>query len=156
MGQEQGNGKFDSWAVVEMFGHQRIAGRVTEQTIGGCSFLRVDVPEVEARTVKKRVYSDAPPYGLVDREYVLPALPAFTKFLTQGAIYAMTPCTEAVARATVERDRYDPIERLNLPTAAKALPAPAGGATPVDVEAEDAEDQDEGEDEAGTRDEDDG
>jgi hypothetical protein len=40
--------KFDSWAVVELFGHQQIAGRVTEASIGGCSFLRVDVPDQPA------------------------------------------------------------------------------------------------------------
>jgi hypothetical protein len=34
----------EQWAIVEIFGHQRIAGRLTEQTIGGCSFVRVDVP----------------------------------------------------------------------------------------------------------------
>jgi hypothetical protein len=29
--------QFDQWAVIELFGHNRIAGRVTEQVIGGCS-----------------------------------------------------------------------------------------------------------------------
>ena len=33
---------FDSWAIVEIFGHQTFAGRVTEQAIGGASFVRVD------------------------------------------------------------------------------------------------------------------
>jgi hypothetical protein len=36
------------WAIVELFGHQRIAGVITEQQLGGASFVRVDVPEVEA------------------------------------------------------------------------------------------------------------
>jgi hypothetical protein len=27
--------KFDSWCLIELFGHQRIAGRVTETTIAG-------------------------------------------------------------------------------------------------------------------------
>jgi hypothetical protein len=37
--------KFDSFAIVEVFGHQKFAGRVTEQAIGGASFVRVDVPK---------------------------------------------------------------------------------------------------------------
>ncbi|HEY0169427.1 MAG TPA: hypothetical protein VGB98_00120 [Pyrinomonadaceae bacterium] len=38
---------FDCWCVLELFGHVRLAGHVTEASIGGCSFLRVDVPERE-------------------------------------------------------------------------------------------------------------
>ena len=41
---------FEQWAIVEIFGHQRIAGKVTEQTIGGCSFVRVDVPALPSRS----------------------------------------------------------------------------------------------------------
>lgn len=37
--------KFEQWAIVDLFGHTRIAGKVSEQVIGGCSFVRVDVPE---------------------------------------------------------------------------------------------------------------
>jgi hypothetical protein len=35
---------FDQWAVVELLGHRRLAGRVREATIGGGAFLRIDVP----------------------------------------------------------------------------------------------------------------
>jgi hypothetical protein len=34
--------QFSEWAIIELFGHQRIAGRVSEQTIGGCAFVRDD------------------------------------------------------------------------------------------------------------------
>lgn len=30
--------KFAQWAIVEIFGHSKFAGLVTEQTIGGASF----------------------------------------------------------------------------------------------------------------------
>jgi len=65
---------FDSWALVELMGHQRIAGRVTEAEIGGCKFVRVDVPETSGR-------------------------PAMTKFLGPSSIYAITPMSEETARA---------------------------------------------------------
>ena len=87
--------KFDSWAVVELFGHQQIAGRVTEATIGGCSFLRVDVPDQPAR--------EAHSYFAAQ-----PALPAYTRYFGNGAIYAMSPCTESAARAVAARIRVLP------------------------------------------------
>ena len=39
--------KFDSWAVVELFGHQQIAGRVSEASIGGAAMSIQRIP-VEA------------------------------------------------------------------------------------------------------------
>lgn len=87
--------KFDSWCVVELFGHQQIAGRVTEATIGGCSFLRVDVPDQPA-VEPKGFYTGGP------------ALPAYTRYFGQGAIYAMSPCTEPAARAMAARIRVSP------------------------------------------------
>jgi hypothetical protein len=41
--------KFELNAVVELFGHQRIAGKVTEQSIGVATFIRIDVPETSAQ-----------------------------------------------------------------------------------------------------------
>jgi hypothetical protein len=77
--------KFDCWAVVEVMGHQRYAGRVTEQAIGGCAFVRVDVPAVEGR------------------------LP-YTKLLGQGSIFAITPVSEAVARNVAAQSYAKPVE----------------------------------------------
>jgi len=74
--------KFEAWAIVELFGHQRIAGKLTEQSIGGAHFVRVDVPDVDGRS-------------------------GFTKLYTQGAIYGITFVEETVARmaANAVRDR---------------------------------------------------
>jgi len=73
--------KFESWAIIEIFGHSQIAGKVSEASIGGCSFIRVDVPECDGK-------------------------PAFTKFYGQGAIYSMTPCAELAA---IKSFRHAPI-----------------------------------------------
>lgn len=103
--------KFDSWAVVELFGHKQIAGRVTEATIGGCAFLRVDVPEQEAVEENRARF-----------QYAQPALPAYTRYFGNGAIYALNPCSEAAARAMAIRIRakppiqYDPTPRVPLLT----------------------------------------
>ena len=80
------------WGIVELFGHNIIAGEVGEQTICGESFIRVDVPEIDEQ-------------------------PGFTKYYGRGAIYAMTPCDELSARVAVEGLRAKPVEvwKLNLP-----------------------------------------
>lgn len=86
------NDRFESWAIVEIFGHQKFAGRVSECALGGCNFVRVDVPELPA--------TKRPP---------LPAAPAFTKLFGQGAIYSITLVSEEVARAAAAQIRPEPI-----------------------------------------------
>lgn len=75
---------FDQWAVVEIFGHQRIAGRVREELLAGKAFLRVDVPAI----------GDAA---------------AFTRYYGAAAVYSLTPTTEEVARMAAAQLRADPI-----------------------------------------------
>lgn len=44
--------KFEAWGLVELMGHQRVAGRLSEQVIAGANLLRVDIPDGESfRTV---------------------------------------------------------------------------------------------------------
>jgi hypothetical protein len=81
---------FKQWALVDLFGHSHIAGLVTEQSIGGCSFLRVDVPAVDDE-------------------------PAFTKCYGNGAIYAMTFVTEEIARAAAKSYRVVPVSVYEIP-----------------------------------------
>lgn len=90
------NEKFDCWAVVEVMGHSRYAGRVTEQAIGGCAFVRVDVPAVKDRL-------------------------AFTKLLGQGSIFAITPCSEEVARTVATQSVVRPVD-VYSPSIQHALP----------------------------------
>jgi hypothetical protein len=90
--------RFEQWALVELFGHQRIAGLISEQTLGSGSFVRVDVPAI----------GDTP---------------AFTKVYGNAAIYAMTFVTEAVARAAAGAYRVRPISEYDLPEL-RRLPGP--------------------------------
>lgn len=96
--------RFDQWAIVELFGHQRIAGRVSEQTIGGQAFVRVDVPAFEA----------------VGNE---PPTQAFTKLFGNGAIYGMTFVDEPTAKLTGRQLRVQPISTYELKRALQDLPA---------------------------------
>lgn len=77
--------KFECYAIVELFGHNKIAGKVSEQSIGGSTMVRVDVP---ATTISA----------------------AFTRFLNVSAIYAINPVTEEVANGYAERLHTKPID----------------------------------------------
>jgi hypothetical protein len=87
------------WAIVELMGHNVIAGRVAEQTIAGAAFLRVDVPALDSQ-------------------------PGFTKFYGGAAIYAITPTTEEVARQAASRLATRPVSLWVVPDGRHQLPAP--------------------------------
>lgn len=78
------NNGFDNFAIVELFGHQKIAGRVTEQVIAGQGFVRVDVPENKRHA-------------------------AFTRLFGAGAIYSITPVEEDVAIRVAESIWVEPV-----------------------------------------------
>ena len=89
MDQNQASTPFDYWCVVGLMGHQRIAGRVTEESRFGTALLRVDVPD----TSKGKGY---------------------TKYYGASAIYDITPVDEAVARAVAEHIDLRPVETWEL------------------------------------------
>ena len=81
--------KFESWAIIELFGHNQIAGRCTEQNIAGTNMLRVDVPETDLN-------------------------PAFSRLLGAGAIYAINPVTEDVARHWAKSLHVQPLQSWDI------------------------------------------
>jgi len=90
--------KFDCWCLVELFGHQKIAGKVTESTLAGGAFVRVDVPAVDGEK-------------------------AFTRFFGPSAIYSINPTTEEIVMAAVSSNyRNAPVSRYELPKLAEVNP----------------------------------
>ena len=87
---------FAEWALVEIMGHQRIAGRVTEAIIAGAPFLRVDVPEHAEEK-------------------------AFTRFYGASSIYCISPVTEEIARGLSQNHRNEPVSRYELPQIAEKV-----------------------------------
>lgn len=95
------------WAIVEIMGHNTFAGLVSEQTLGGAAFVRVDVPETSRSA-------------------------AFSKLFGAQSIYAVTPCSEQVAKLRAEAIGAVPLTAWDLPEAIRdklrssvsALPAP--------------------------------
>jgi hypothetical protein len=76
--------KFEEWAIIEIMGHARYAGLVTEQAIGGTSFVRVDVPEVDG-------------------------VPGFSKLFGSSAIFSITPTTRELAIDAIKHFGARPI-----------------------------------------------
>jgi len=81
--------KFETWAIIELFGHNQIAGKCTEQNIAGSNMLRVDVPETDEQ-------------------------PSFTRFLGSGAIYAINPVTEEIARHWAKSLQVSPVNAWDI------------------------------------------
>ena len=95
------------WAIVEIMGRQTYAGLLSEQSIGGAAFVRIDVPQTS------------------DTE-------AFSKLFGASSIYAITPVSEEVARLRAATLRHLPLRAWELPepirdklrSSVAALPAP--------------------------------
>lgn len=85
--------KFESWAIIELFGHQRMAGLCTAVDIGGASFVRIDVPDVEKG-------SDSPA--------------KLSRLVNPTAIYSITPVTEETARAAAKSCSSAPVTKWDV------------------------------------------
>jgi hypothetical protein len=88
---------FEGWAIVELFGHNQIAGHVTEVSAFGTSMMRVDVPEVGDN-------------------------PGYTKLFGGAAIYAVTPTTEEVARVAAHQLDVRPVSVWTVPNSLRLSP----------------------------------
>ena len=136
--------KFEGWAVVEMMGHQREIGYVTTEYFGGAALFRVDSPEIPEREwelqrpeyrATESGYSELP----IGTKVKLAAIPAKSRLVAPGALYALTPCTEETARRAIDETKTRPLIVLHLPE--RALPAMIH----ADAEDQDIEDYDDGE-----------
>lgn len=87
---------FEGWVILELMGHRRLAGYLSEQTIGGTSFLRIDVPGAEGNVA--------------------------TQLYSGSAVYCITPTTEAIARKVAKSSEPAPVTRWEL-REDRALPA---------------------------------
>lgn len=78
---------FAHWAIVELFGHVRCAGYLTEQEIAGHGFLRLEIP------------TDAGPV---------------TRIVNPKAVYSITPTDEATARTVAALGMPEPVHAWEL------------------------------------------
>jgi len=86
---------FSGWAIVELMGHQRTAGKIGQGSVGGLPAMRLDV-------------------------YVGNANEPVTQFFTSGTpVYRITPSTEEICRRVAAANVPQPVHEWQLP----ALPA---------------------------------
>ena len=82
---------FQQWVVLEIMGHKRLAGFLTEQEIGGGSFLRLDIPSSDGKAKWKA-----------------------TQYYNPQSIYCITPTDETTARACAANWTQAPVTQWEL------------------------------------------
>lgn len=92
---------FGVWCILELLGHVKLAGFVTEEELFGGKIGRVDIPSAGS--------GQDPNEG---DEMV-------TQYFGGGSVYRLTPVSEDIARAFASRNRPRPVQVWEL-----ALPAP--------------------------------
>lgn len=80
---------FEGWAILELMGHRKLGGMLSEAVVGGAAFIRIDVAAEESQ-------------------------PAATQFYAPAAVYCITPCTEETARGLARGMRPAPVSRYEL------------------------------------------
>lgn len=88
--------KFETWGVLQIMGHKKYAGYISEQAIAGAAMVRIDVPAVDGR-------------------------PAFTELFGVGSIYAISPTSEEVAREIAKGLRITPVTEWDFSEELRAV-----------------------------------
>lgn len=104
----------EGWGIVELMGHQRVAGRLSERSIAGSNLLQVDIPinDTEFRTV----------------------------FHGGSAIYALHPTDEKTARLAARGMSSRPVYQYEIERQLQLeAPKPATSPGPYDDDTDDDE-----------------
>ena|SRR5579871_3085718 len=111
----------DQWAILELMGHVRLAGRITEEERFGCKLGRIDIPrgpKADCLACKGT--------GLVgdkaqSHRCQMPDCNGFTtQYFSGSSIYRLTPTTEEIARRVAVTGQPEPVHPWTL-----SLPSPS-------------------------------
>lgn len=97
MNDDQQPTAYEGWAVLEVMGHRRLAGYVTEVTQFGARMIRIDVPAED----------DGQPV---------------TQFYGGPSIFCVSPVSEESARAVARYCHPAPVHQYELVPPTRALP----------------------------------
>lgn len=100
--------RFESWAILELMGHQKMAGLVTEANVAGKGFLRIDVYDAAGESV------------------------LFSRMVNPDSVYAINPVERSIALA-VGADSHRPVTCYEVSHLLPPAPAPT---PPFDTEDE--------------------
>jgi hypothetical protein len=118
---ESQQSRFEGFAILEIFGHQKYAGFVKTEYYGTACMFRCDIPPLPEResVTKGGCYVEGPnfknqfaPPGSTVKQ---PATEAYSKLFGVGAIYSMTPCDEKACLAAVAELQPRPLMLVKLP-----------------------------------------
>lgn len=101
------------WAILELFGHGRIARAVSEHALGSEVFVRVDVPEV---THDDEAYIE----GV--RQVSKRTIQRHTKLFGPKSIYSCSFVDEATATLAAHKIKHEPVRSWELREALEDLP----------------------------------
>lgn len=90
MSETKTEGLFEGWVIIELMGHRKLGGYLTEQVIAGRAFVRIDVVNTEGVAIA-------------------------TQFYSPDAVYCITPTTQDVATAYGANHKPEPVTRWELP-----------------------------------------
>jgi hypothetical protein len=79
----ESNDNFGMWGILELMGHVKLAGFITEEEHFGGKVGRIDIPAEDGK--------------------------AITQYFGGHTLYRLTPVSEEVARAFAERNRPRPV-----------------------------------------------
>ena len=102
-----------SWAILELMGHRRLGGWVSEVEVFGSKMCRIDVPKM--------------PIEVVELNGPVACLPTMTgpiaihctQFYSGGSVYCVTPCTQDTALDAAKLSQPAPVQAWEMP---KSLP----------------------------------
>jgi len=97
------------WAIVELMGHVRVAGKLTEEEHFGAKLGRIDVPKLPDKNCVNCKGLDVAPCPTCGGGGFV------TQFFGGSSVYRITAVSEDVARAAAKSTQIQPVHSWEMP-----------------------------------------